>query len=163
MHLLLFGQVNNFVVNPLFRPEMKVYFKQNDQYIGKVVDPFSCCDAVFNMYSANNDLRYGVKTTACQCGICCRNGCGMCSEVKFPIYNAKNNNWIPENKDGQIKKVIKNFVKEMISDADNFEIIFPTDATPEDKLLMICMTLMIDYRYFEDNGNQNNRHGHVYY
>ena len=46
---------------------------------------------------------------------------------------------------------MKNFVAEVITDADNFEITFPNDATVVDKFNLISAVLMIDYQYFEEN------------
>lgn len=38
----------------------------------------------------------------------------------------------------------------MIGDADNFSLIFPKGASSIDKALLLAVTLMMDYMYFED-------------
>ena len=43
----------------------------------------------------------------------------------------------------------------MISDADNYSVVFPEHATREDKALILSGAVFIDYMYFETNGNQN--------
>ena len=49
-----------------------------------------------------------------------------------------------------IKKVKGDFIKEITTDADNYEVTFPPNASPEEKLLILGATMMIDYRYYED-------------
>jgi len=38
----------------------------------------------------------------------------------------------------------------MVSDANNFTIYFPNNATEEDKALVMSAVLFLDYRYFEE-------------
>ena len=38
---------------------------------------------------------------------------------------------------------------EYFSKADSYKISFPLDATPEDKILLICSGLLVDYQNFE--------------
>jgi Scramblase len=56
-----------------------------------------------------------------------------------------------------LTKKSKGCLKAMISDADNFDLVFPPGATWQQKALLIASTLFIDYRLFEekDGGNQN--------
>jgi hypothetical protein len=48
-------------------------------------------------------------------------------------------------------KVSAGCFKAWVSDADCFKIAFPSNATPEDKALLVAATILIDYRYFEEN------------
>ena len=49
----------------------------------------------------------------------------------------------------------------MISDADNFSLNFPLNATLKERALLLASTFFFDYRYFEHNpqdtysGNEN--------
>jgi hypothetical protein len=36
-----------------------------------------------------------------------------------------------------------------VTDADSYQVNFPPNASPYDKLLIIALGLMIDYQYFE--------------
>ncbi len=51
----------------------------------------------------------------------------------------------------------------MVSDADNFILNFPIDATGQDRALLLGAALLLDFRYFEQsgqqNGGRNNRNG----
>jgi hypothetical protein len=47
----------------------------------------------------------------------------------------------------------------MIGDVDSFQIIFPENATADDRALLMCAVLFMDYNYFESNpseGQPNN-------
>ena len=48
-------------------------------------------------------------------------------------------------------------MKAEFTNADNFEVTFPFDASPEDKLLMIGTALMIDYRFYNEDPAENNQ------
>jgi hypothetical protein len=74
-----------------------------------------------------------------------------CSFWTFYIQNTS------EQRVGEIKKKWSGFLKEMYTDADNFGVEFPKDATPKHKALLLAATFLIDFLYFEDNGNNNNR------
>ena len=93
--------------------------------------------------------KYSIEISCCQCGFMCRsNICGKCSEVNGNIYK-ENDLTHPV---GSFKKV-ENCVLEMITDANSFEIIFPTDATVGDKLNILATVILIDYRFYESNAN----------
>jgi hypothetical protein len=140
----------------LGRPEMTAGSQTG--YFGKVVEPCTCIDPLFHIYNNSNNLRWKISANGCQCGICCRAGVvGKCSEAHFEIYSAEKENFDEKLCDGSIRRLFSGLVQELVSDADNFVINFPLAATPEEKLMLIGTTLMIDYRYFEDNGNQDKR------
>ncbi len=128
---------------------------------GKIIEPFTLCDPYFHIYDKNNMLKFVVTADCCQCGLFCRNSCGKCSEVLFRIYNAGKNYSDVNNFDGYVKRLFSGVVQELVSDADNFELVFPITASPDEKLLLIGNVLMIDFRFYEDGGNNNNNQ--VYY
>ena len=67
-------------------------------------------------------------------------------DVKFFIFNANCSDEDPKNAVGSIvKKKKKDSVKAMFTDVDNFNIYFPDNASPYDKLMLIGASLMIDY------------------
>lgn len=139
------------------RPEMIITLN-NGEFIGKIYNPFTCCDPEYEIYDSNNQLKYYINADCCQCGLLCNNTiCGKCSEAKFIIFDRKYGNQI-----GIISKNVAQF-HEIISNADSYKIIFPNNATPKEKLLLICLGLMIDYQHFEQNNSPNNRRGYYYY
>lgn len=47
-------------------------------------------------------------------------------------------------------------VKSAVSDADNFSMIFPSDATPENRALLLGSLILLDFTYFEEKQNNQN-------
>ena len=139
----------------LARPEMTG--RNTSTNFGKVYEPCTCCDPMFHVMDSKDLIKWKVTADCCQCGIICRESCGKCSEVIFPIYSGDKTVFEPGKGEGYIKKLFSG-MKELISDADSFELSFPVNATPEEKLMLIATVLMIDYRYYEDNGNDHHNH-----
>ena len=133
------------------RPVMTGVLKSTNVQVGRVIQPCNCCDPLFNVYDKNNMIKYRVTIDCCSCGFCCRRGCGMFMSVEFKIHAASDKN-LTGKPVGIIKKKVKG-LQELFTDADTYEITFPQDATPEDKFMLIGAVLLIDYRFFEDNGN----------
>ena len=132
------------------RPIVKGTFS-NGQPFGTINQPFTCCSPFFETVDETDGSKYSIEIPYCQCGFMCRsNICGKCSEVIGNIY--KDNDLT--HPVGTFKKT-ENCVQEMVSDANSFEIIFPTDATVGDKLNILATVILIDYRFYESNGSTN--------
>lgn len=56
---------------------------------------------------------------------------------------------------GKISKQWSGLAKEIFTDADNFGIQFPMDLDVKMKATMLAACFLIDFMYFEDNGNRN--------
>lgn len=133
--------------------------KIGEKVIGKVVEPCTVCDPLFHVYDNNNKLKWQIHADYCQCGVCCRSSYGRCSEVIFPIYSGDKMEFDKSKSDGLVKKVFKG--RDLISDASTFHIDFPSNATAEDKFMLISTILMIDYQYYEESsGGQHHHHHH---
>lgn len=141
------------------RPKVTCYLNHNNIKVGEITEPCTCCSPHFNINSFDKiDKTFQIHSSCCQCGLICKdNICGACSDVKFPIYRGNTSSYNDSNQIGLINKVSRDIATEIISDADTFEISFPSDSSPEDKLLIIGTTLLIDYRYFEMNPMENNQ------
>jgi hypothetical protein len=132
--------------------------KIGDKIIGKVFEPCTVCDPLFHIIDHNNNVKWKIHTEYCQCGVCCRSTYGRCSEVYFPIYTGDKTEFDKNHSDGFVKKTFKS--KDLISDASTFHIDFPTNATPEDKFMIISTVLMIDYQYYEEDHESYGHHYH---
>ena len=156
IHMMLPGQKKFGILDRPFkctccccaRPIVKGTFS-NGQPFGTINQPFTCCSPFFETMDETDGSKYSIEIPYCQCGFMCRsNVCGKCSEVIGNIYK-ENDLTHPV---GSFKKV-ENCVLEMITDANSFEIIFPTDATVGDKLNILATVILIDYRFYESNAN----------
>ena len=139
----------------LCRPELIVILNDGNMRIGKVHHAFNVCDPKFEIFDENNNLKFIVYANCCQCGLLCANNIfGKMSEAIFEILIPTNNQII-----GNITKKRAN-LNEMVTDADTYQINFPSFASAKDKLLIIALGLMIDYQYFEtDTSDQHQGHG----
>ena len=54
----------------LERPEMIANYSANGELVGKVKQPFSCCDPIFTIYDNAGTMRYFIYADCCQCGLC---------------------------------------------------------------------------------------------
>lgn len=127
------------------RPEMLTYRDKTNELLSKIVYPCSCCGLTYDVYEGNNNLKYIVDISCCQCGVCCCTGSVKCYNIEIPIYDAK-------KKGAAIGMILKKKYQdcgEYCTNADTFEIVFPADASPMDKFNIICAGLMIDYMQFE--------------
>lgn len=134
----------------LCRPEMKIYLSQNNKYIGYIKEPCTCCDIETEIYSKADELRYTINGNCCQYGLCCGSSAEKIAEIEFKI-----------KQQGQVVGAMRKLnasMGEYFSKADSYKIAFPLDANPEEKMLLICAGLMIDYQNFErDATSEKNR------
>ena len=136
----------------LERPEMMVTFSESNQPLGKIKQPFTCCDPKITLYDNDGDLKYTIHADCCQCGIlCASNFFGKMSEAVFNIYKSNN---LTEPPCGTIIKKSANFA-ELITTADSYQINFPPESTPNDKMNLIAAGLMIDYQFFEEKAEDH--------
>jgi hypothetical protein len=129
------------------RPEMQVKYK--NQYIGKVVDPFSfqSCRCLFqeiNIHDKNGAVSFKVRATFFQAGIFCFLPFNYCREIRYNIINKK------DEIVGTIKHIFRNCQVEYCTKADKFTIDFPKFATIEEKILIVVAALFMDYQWFEN-------------
>lgn len=117
--------------------------KKSGKIIGSVHDPFECCNPYYVVKDENKNVRYRIL------GSCCQKGFYCCSDIFFYIYPAGDSAMSEENAIGKITKVWTDCPKECCTNANDFHTEFPKDATAEDKLLLISVTLLIDYSLFE--------------
>ena len=144
----------------LERPEMLVTYGGNNQPLGRIKQPFSCCDPIFTTYDSTGNIRNAIHGDCCQCGLICKNNfCGKLSEVNFNIYEGSN---IGTNPVGSIVKRVAT-AAELVTSADSYQVNFPPKATPSDKMLLIVAGLMIDYQFFEESASsKDNNRSHYY-
>jgi hypothetical protein len=125
----------------------------NGNTFGRVVEQFSCCDPLYEVFNDEGELRWVIQANCCQCGIMCNNRCGKCSEVLFTIHKPTNTIKTRKNCSGHVKKKFTGCLKEMFTDANSFELTFPEDASSEERFMLIAAVLMIDYRMYDDETN----------
>ena len=137
----------------LDRPEMLIKYGANNQPLGRIKQPYTCFDPMFSTYDSTGNKRYTIHADCCQCGLLCANNfLGKLSEVTFHIYSNGNMTSPPS---GSITKKSAT-ASELVTSADSYQVNFPRDATPEDKMVLIAAGLMIDYQFFEESASDSN-------
>ena len=140
----------------LGRPYMECNYSNGTKF-GEIKEPFTCCNPKFCIYDENNILKYFINCDCCQCGYLCRNNvCGKLSDCLFEICEA---NGIVN---GNIKRLAAKGMQ-FLSDSDSYDINFPNNASPVEKLLIILAVILIDYQYFETSPGDPGQKGVGYY
>ena len=139
------------------RPEMKLYYTENNQnlYLGKVVDVWNCCNYSFQIYDANNSVRYSIKANCCQCGINNEAPCDSCQRAEFQVWSGNE-----QRLESTFVKLGQGAIKNMFGVSENFSLPFPIGATWQDKALLMASILMIDFMIFEEKSQD--RHDRDY-
>ena len=135
----------------LCRPEIKVVLNSSGQVVGKVNHACTVCDPTFDLYDSSGNLKYIVSGSCCQCAILCPNMLGKMSQGVFEIYEAGSKNPV-----GRITKEPAN-MSELVTDADSYSVIFPPNSDANDRLLLMGLTLLLDYQFFETDAEDKNK------
>ena len=136
----------------LCRPELFIKLAEGQINIGTIKHIFTICDPEFHIFDERNQIKYIVNASCCQCGLLCANNfCGKLSEAIFNILDPGNRQII-----GKIVKHCAD-LSELATDADSYQINFPSIASPNDKLLLMSLGLMIDYQYFETDSTDDRK------
>lgn len=128
------------------RPEITVTCIEDgkNQFIGRIREPWDACDIVLDVHDKNGNIKYKVVESCCQLGLCCNCPCKPCETVRFDIT-------LPSGeKVANLIKKTPGCCTAMVSNADNFTVEFPQNAPREDKALLMCAALFLDFRYFEE-------------
>jgi len=135
------------------RPEITVTYVEDgkNEYVGKVKNPWTCYDIELELYDKDNNLRYKIVGNCCQVGLWCKGPLDCCQTIDFDIKTPS----------GEIvaglRKKSPGCVAAMVSEADNFSVHFPANCTKEDKALIMCAVMFLDFRYFEEKQGGGNR------
>jgi hypothetical protein len=141
-------------------------------YIGEIYNPFACFDTIFHVRAPTqfDDMKAPIaeavkgddqgKVHYIIRGECLQWGmwfpplpCGPCKKVSFLIYAG--NDTAMTRPVGEISKVWSGCLKEAVSDADNFTVAFPPDATPIQKALLAAAVIHLDFLLFEKQESKN--------
>jgi len=127
------------------RPEMSIRYVEDgrNDYLGKVKNLWQCCGVRFEVFDALDNLKFVIYGDMCQWGMWCRAPCDTCENIDYDIRSPSG------EVISTIKKKSQGCVKATVSDADNYVINFPNDATKEEKALLMSAALLLDYLYFE--------------
>jgi len=133
------------------RPEILVTYVEDGkaEYLGKIRDPWNCCNIVLDVHGKDGNIKYNIDGSCCQLGMHCKCPCDSCETIDFDIK-------LPSGTTvANLQKKSPGCLKAMVSVADNFSLQFPNNCTKEDKALLMCAVMFLDFRYFEEKQNNN--------
>jgi len=133
------------------RPEISITYVEDgkSEYLGKIRDPWNCADITLDIYNKDNNLIWKVNGSCCQCGMHCKGPFDCCQVIDFEVK-------LPSGDTvAGVQKKSPGCVEATLSDADNFALHFPANATKQDKALLMCAVLFLDFRYFEEPPKKN--------
>jgi hypothetical protein len=135
------------------RPEITISINRTKKIVGKALHIWTCCNPTFELYDSKGILKYIVTADCCQCVLLCPGMIGKSYEGEFDILEPNTGTPV-----GKIMKMPASY-SELVTDADSYTVNFPANATAYDKLLLMGLTILADYQYFETNASNNNRRG----
>ena len=123
------------------------------EMLGQIIEIRTVCDPILHVTDINNDVIYKLKTKCSDCGYCCRDQCcnnRRCASCYFEIYDGNDDNF--QNKRGFIYKDHRSG-KKMKPDYDQLVVVFPPDCICQNKVLLMCSALVVEYLYFQNLSN----------
>ena len=108
------------------------------------------CDPVIKVYDVNDDEIYTITTSCCNCGYCLRDKCcggRKCASCEFSILDKD-----PKKASGKIVKDHRSG-KKTKPDYDQLVVTYPKNISCQDKILIMCGALLLEYLYFQNLTN----------
>lgn len=135
------------------RPAMTVtnVEKGANEYLGQMRSPWLCCELGVDVYNNNDSKIHEIRASCLQTGVICNIcPCDSCQHVHFEVKGTS----------GETVSTLEKRTRGCIatwlgSDADEFSLTFPPNATKEEKALLMAAVLLLDFSYFENNSRSN--------
>ena len=138
--------INN-LIRGLSTPKVQSLFLEKNIAFGNIQQPNACCcsDPDFQLKNNFNFTKYRIVTNGCQCAYCCCNGC-CC--LNFPVTFSILDSTRTQILGNIFKSGVSGGSKELLT----YRIVFPLDATPEEKILIISAAMAIDNFSYREVG-----------
>jgi hypothetical protein len=116
--------------------------------LGSIQDPFACCNLTFTIRDESDESIATIEGGCCQWGLCCPLPCGPCATVEFDVKDSEGNDI------GHLEKKVPGCCKFCFaSDVENYKVDWEGVEDPIVRALLMAATIFIDFRYFNDNKN----------
>eukprot|EP00927_Polykrikos_kofoidii_P024705 TRINITY_DN22401_c0_g2_i1.p1 TRINITY_DN22401_c0_g2~~TRINITY_DN22401_c0_g2_i1.p1 ORF type:complete len:295 (+),score=54.69 TRINITY_DN22401_c0_g2_i1:84-887(+) len=133
------------------RPEAYMYDTEGN-LLGSVRDPFTCCGGLnFSVQDPEGTTVLQMDGGRCQPGFWFPLPCLDCNKIEFPIVDAETG----AVKGQMTKKAPSLFHWTVAPDVDHYHLSFKDVEQPENRALLLAMTIFIDFRYFNNNRNDS--------
>jgi len=140
------------------RPAAGVYDATSGRVLGSISDPCTCLSTYFTVRDESGRAVLSADGGCCQLGLWCPCPCGPCSRVDFDITDTQSGRTV-----GHIQKRVPSPLMWMFApDVDNYAIDFGRVSNPNYKVLIMAMSIFMDFRYWNDNTRDNRNRGLPY-
>jgi len=130
------------------RPVVDVVDVPTGTKLGSIRSPCTCFNMKFDIVDGNGDVGLTADGGCCQWGMWCPLPCGPCSEVSYDVYDTNRRTV------GNVNKKVPGCCKWFFApDVDNYHVDFPGVTEPSNKVLLMALTIFMDFRYFSNNSN----------
>lgn len=119
--------------------------KVNETMLGYVQEDYYCMFPVLSVFDESGSIQYRIKLKPT-----CKSFCCSFAAATFEIFDVADESC--SHHVGKIKKKWSGVLKELFTDADNFFIEFPDNASAKHRALLLGALFFIDYLYYEDGG-----------
>merc|ERR1719203_73441 len=127
---------------------------ESGETIGTVSDPCNCFGMDLAAKDPDGNTLFSANGGCCQLGVCCPLPCGPCSKVEYQLKDSSGNDI------GLLTKKVPGICKWFFAaDVNNYIVDFEDSEvwTGKNKALMVGLALFMDFRYFSDNPNDDDK------
>ncbi len=133
------------------------------QLFGSVVEKSWVCVPEFAVIDANGNTTHNLHQPKCCGGMCVDISKGCCKRIPFNIYPVDNagNDIEDETRTGSIVKIWNGLKLELFTDADKFELLYPSVADDATKANLLGAVFFLNQLFFEGGGGGGGAQGDV--
>jgi len=134
------------------RPEVHVSNSLTGMPIGKIIDPFACCNFTITVKDNSDNDVLKLSKSPFDCAMCCW-GCPCgCQEIEFQITDANSGDHV-----GSFRKQFRAadaiaMATGLNMDGDTYVVDFKKVSNPEWKAMLIAVAVFFDFRFFTTGG-----------
>lgn len=121
--------------------------------IGRISQPFTCCDYSFQISDHQNQQVYTLRTPLCQKALVCQCPCDECQIVEFDVIDKEG------VKVTNLLKTGKGCVKNAMTNSDNFAVRYVEKMPWNHRALLLASVIFLDFRMFEDKNRNRQNNG----
>ena len=130
---------------------------ETGQVLGKTqyICDWCCFVPKYDVTDATGQKLYRLRPDTCVCGLCVQCRCdgpkGKCCRVPFVVRNPQTKEPIVtgHSSHAQIDNLWTGWKHECCTQKDAYHVLFPIDASQEEKLILLGSTLLVDLTMFE--------------
>jgi len=122
----------------------------NGDQVGRVVHDFRCCDQIccakswWKVENEHQEPQYYIRDNLCCNSNMCAPTC-CCPVRRFEIFDQSSQHQV-----GEMENIFQCSCKRLcFTGADQYRIVFPQDATADNKALLISALMLMEYTMFE--------------